>query len=108
MHDDWISKYWLTYLFGLICTGMTAAVAKLWRRSKRDRALTEAVQRGVQALLRNAIIKDYNKYMEQGFCPIYARDSLSSMLREYQALGGNSTTPDLVARVLALSTELRP
>lgn len=63
------------------------------------------LETGLQALLRAEIIRQHDKYMDKGYCPIYARDALDRVYESYHALGGNGTMTDLYKQTTALPTE---
>ena len=60
-----------------------------------------------QAILRDRIIQMYNTYyIDKKYMPIYARESLDHMYKEYKALGGNGVIDGLVQKLYSLPTEL--
>lgn len=67
--------------------------------------LRQNVAKGTQCLLREAIIRSYEKYIELGYCPIYEKESLKKEYQAYHNLGGNDVATDLYDKVLALPTE---
>lgn len=89
---EFIMEYWIVFAFGLITSGFVW-VFKQFR----------AFKLGLQAILRNEIIGQYNKYMEKGYIPIYAMDNVEAMYKQYHALGGNGTITDLYKELLELS-----
>jgi len=97
-----IVKYWLEFFFGLITLGLTASVKYLHKQDKIRKAEQEAIKKGIQALLRDRIIEQYNKWMEKGYIPIYAMDTVEAMYHQYHALGGNGTITDLVEELKEL------
>ncbi|MDF2591406.1 MAG: hypothetical protein K0S75_872 [Clostridia bacterium] len=99
--QDWILKYWIEVLFGLICAGLVALYRKLQMKSREQ----DAIKLGIQALLRDRIIQSYNHYHEKEFCPIYALDNVTALYTQYHALGGNGTVTELVERLKDLPTE---
>lgn len=61
---------------------------------------------GIQALLRDRIVRMYNSYArDKGFFPITARESLKNMYEQYHNLGGNGVVTDLVNRLYELPIE---
>lgn len=65
----------------------------------------KGVRKGVQALLRAQMIADYNKYIELGYAPIYAKENFENCWKQYHRLGVNGVMDDLHIRFLALPTE---
>ena len=70
---------------------------------KNDR--TKQLENGVQSLLRAEIIRSHEKYMDKGYCPVYAREALNRIYESYHALGGNGTMTELYKQVMALPTD---
>ena len=62
---------------------------------------------GVQCLLRAEIIRNHDKYMDMGYCPIYAKEALKRAYHAYHELHGNDVATGLYNEVMALSTEVR-
>lgn len=88
----------LSYWSEALIVGITSAVIVLFRKYK-------ATQNGVQALLRNEIISNYNKHMEKGYMPIYERENIDRMYHEYKNLGGNGVVEELMEKLNHLPTE---
>lgn len=61
----------------------------LYGRVKANDQKTEAVCKGVQALLRDRLIDQYNRYSEKGYAPIYAKENFENMWKQYHNLGVN-------------------
>jgi len=97
---EFILKHWLTVLFGGIATMFMALYTGGRAKARKDRERMVAVERGVQALLRDRIYQACTHYEDKGFMPIYARENLEEMLKEYENLGGNGTLKSRVERVL--------
>lgn len=55
----------------------------------------EVVKLGIQAILRDSIVSNYNKYKDRGYMPIYARESVKKIYEAYRDLGGNDVAHDL-------------
>lgn len=98
---DFIVKYWLEVLFGLIVSGMALFCKKISKRMKRQ----ESVELGMQALLRASIIDNYNRYTEKEYCPIYALENVEEIYNCYHASGGNGTATKLIEKLRELPTE---
>lgn len=65
----------------------------------------KGVKLGIQALLRTQMIQDYNKHIELGYAPIYARENFQNCWEQYHALGVNGVMDDIHEKFLALPTE---
>ena len=58
---------------GILGIGTRSILSRLQKQDARQKAL----EFGVQALLRDRMLHCYNKYIEAGFAPIYAKENLS-------------------------------
>ena len=61
---------------------------------------------GLQCLLRAEIIRAHEKYTAQGYCPIYAKESLRRVYNAYHNLGGNDIATGLYNECLNLKDNL--
>ena len=99
--EEFLLHYWLEAFFG----GALALLGLVNRRISRRMRELDSVRMGVQALLRDRIIQSYNHYIDKGFCPIYALESMQAMYAEYHNLGGNGTITELMEKIRELPTE---
>ncbi len=102
---EWFAQYWLDILFGFLIFLVTGGYKKLSEKQKEGAARQEAIEIGIQALLRDRIIQVYNHCVDKGFCPIYARDDAEALFKQYTALGGNGTTKALIEKLSEMPTE---
>lgn len=65
----------------------------------------QAIKNGLQCLLRAEIINQYDKWHERGYCPIYAKESMTRAYKAYHALGGNDVATELYHEMIELPTE---
>ena len=66
----------------------------------------KGVKFGVKALLRAQMIGDYNKFMEKGYAPIYAKENFQNCWEQYHAIKGpNGVMDDIHEKFLRLPTE---
>lgn len=85
-----------------VCGGIiTWAVTYIKLRKKRDSAL----ESGVQCLLRAEIIRNHDKYIDKGYCPIYAKEALKRAYAAYHVLHGNDVATGLYNEVMVLPTD---
>lgn len=99
---EFIIRYWLEVLFGLLTAGAGAAYRHLSAKIYRQIADQRCLHSGTQALLRNEIIRSYDKYIEQGWIPIYGRENVLEMYHAYHTLGGNGTITKIMEELKAL------
>lgn len=93
----------LTFLFG---SGLVTAIfTYFYKRIKANDLKTEATQRGVQALLRDRLYAEYEKYSDLGYAPIQARENFENMWTQYHNLGKNGVMDDIHEKFMRLPTE---
>ncbi|MBQ0125481.1 MAG: hypothetical protein KBS59_04050 [Clostridiales bacterium] len=66
----------------------------------------KAIKAGIQCLLRAEIVRQYEKWTEREYCPVYAKEALSRAYKAYHNLGGNDVATELYHKIVALPTEL--
>ena len=64
----------------------------------------KSLRKGLQALLRAQMISDYNKFMDKGYMPIYAKQSFENCYKQYHNLGANGVIDKLYEEAMALPT----
>lgn len=101
---EFITRYWLEALFGLILTGLSFLVRRLFQEAKTARKSTCAVQTGIRCMLRDRIIHSYENYIHLGYCPLPVRENTEEMHAAYKALGGNGAVDHIVAEMNELPT----
>ena len=74
-------------------------------RLKAEQEKNEAIAEGVQSLLRESIVNNYNRYSDKGFCPIYAKENIEAVFKAYSKLGGNHTAKNLYEKLMAMPEE---
>ena len=85
---------------GILSIAMTALI----RRIKREKEHDEATEKGLQALLRDRLIYQYEKYKDKGYAPIYARENFENLYRQYHNLGANGVMDDIYNKFRELPT----
>lgn len=71
-----ITAHWLEWLFTGILAILSWLVKLLRDQIRAEQAKNEAIAEGVQSLLRESIVSNYNRYSDRGYCPIYAKESM--------------------------------
>ena len=61
----------------------------LLTRVKASEQKQNALELGVQALLRDRLIYQYEKYKAKGYAPIYAKENFENLYEQYHRLGAN-------------------
>lgn len=101
----YIGANWVEWLFTICLAGLTLAWRKVAKRLEKEQKKNDAIAEGVQSLLRESIVTNYNRYSDKGFCPIYAKESLKNVYKAYHDLGGNDVATDLYEKMLKMPTE---
>lgn len=97
-----ISANWLEWLFAAAVSILAYLYRSIAARLKLEQAKNEAIAAGVQSLLRESIVSNYNKYQERGWCPIFAKESLKKLYASYHGLGGNDVATELYNKILRM------
>ncbi len=93
---SYLGAHWVEWLVGICIAGLGLVARK-----------TMAIATGVQSLLRESIVTNYNRYADKGSCPIYAKESLKNVYAAYHNLGGNDVATALYEKLLEMPTEQR-
>ena len=99
---DFVRSSWVEWLFAGALTALAWLYRNIAARLAAEQQKNEAIAAGVQALLRESIVSNYNRYSERGACPIYAKESLKKVYASYHDLGGNDVATQLYNKILAM------
>lgn len=99
---EWVSKYWIEWLFGLLITALTFVVRSLSSRVKQQQIENDALRNGMRSLLRSQIVDSCERAMRDGYCGTRLRDTINDLYSSYHALGGNGTVTSIVAQTMGL------
>lgn len=75
-------------------------------RVKKNRKKEKAIEEGVQALLRNELVRRYREYETKGELSILDKENIEAMFIQYENLGGNGTVKHLMEELLSLPTKV--
>ena len=100
-----ITAHWLEWLFTAVLASLSWLFKLMRDQLKQEQAKNEAIAEGVQALLRESIVTSYNKHLDRGFCPIYAKESIKKVYKAYHNLGGNDVATSLYKKILEMPEE---
>lgn len=85
---DFVAKYWLEFVFGIIVAGLSAAYGSLVRKFKAEKAKNAAIENGLRGILRIQILDTYDRCVENGRkISISRKDAIVSIYQSYVALG---------------------
>ena len=110
---EWVTKYWIEWLFGVFAALITTLVSRLFSKLKKERAEREAIaakaaaetaalKDGMRAILRRQIIADCKAAMRAGYCEETAKDTITAMYHAYKGLEGNGTAEEAYNSMMAL------
>lgn len=91
------------YLIPLILGG---AIGIISTKLKKDKKKDKAIEEGVQALLRNELVRRYREYEQKGELSILDKENIEAMFVQYENLGGNGTVKQLMTELLQLPTKI--
>ena len=92
----------IKWLIPFICGGIVSLGGVIVSRLKLERKKQGAVELGLQCLLRAEIIRQYEKWNEKNYCPIYAKEALKRAYDSYHTLGGNDVATGLYEGTMEL------
>lgn len=99
-----MSNDFITAIISIVGGWLAAILTTLKKKSKRKQEKEKALENGVQSLLRAEIIRQYEKYQEKGYAPIYAKEAITREYAAYHELGGNDVATELYNAVMNLPT----
>lgn len=98
MPIEFILNHIIDLLLTAVCGGLVVYIKTLHSHYR-------AMEDGIQSLLRESIVDNYNKYSDKGYCPIYAKESLKKVYIAYNGLGGNDVATELYQKILHMPEE---
>ena len=90
----------------LVPAALGAGIGFLSSKLKKNKAKEQAIEDGVQALLRNELVREYREYKAKGELSILDKENIESMFRQYKNLGGNGTVEQLITELMRLPTKI--
>ena len=99
---DFVVKYWLEVVFGLIVSGLTAAYGILAKRLKATTGTDQAIADGMRCLLMYQLREEGEKHINSGNCSVDDKREFERAYNAYHTLGGNGTITSLKDQVLNL------
>ena len=88
---EFVAKYWLEFVFGIIVAALTAGYAKISARVKEANIRNQVIENGVRDILRMQILDTYERCKVAGTITVSRKDAIDSAYASYHALGGNGT-----------------
>ena len=103
MEEIGILKIILSYLIPTLLGGVVGFLSTHFKKKKKKE---KAIEEGVQALLRNELIRRYREYETKGELSILDKENIEEMFVQYENLGGNGTVKQLMTELLQLPTKI--
>lgn len=94
---EFILKYWVEVLLTAVCSFVTFTYKKIRERFSEQDKKREAIENGVQALLRNELIKNFREYKQKNEITLLDKENMEHMFTEYFNLGGNGMMHEVYA-----------
>lgn len=91
-----IIEYWLEFLL----VSLSSTIVCVLRQYKGLRS-------GMISLLKNEIIRTYEKYIKLGYCPSYMKENIEEMYDSYHKLGGKGMITTMVNEIYKLPSDIR-
>lgn len=98
--------YLITTALGIALGFVTSKLKKNKEKDEKEKKKEEAIELGVQALLRNEIIRRYREFESKGEISILDKENLEEMFEQYKNLGGNGTVKKMMDELLNLKTKI--
>ncbi len=100
----WLEQF-IKWLIPFLCGGVVSFLGMVVSRIRLGIKKQNAVELGLQSLLRAEIIRQYEKYDEKQYCPLYAKEALKREYDSYHALGGNDIATSLFNKTMSLPND---
>ena len=102
---EYAQAHWVEWFFTIAIAILGVLYRHIAKQLKEEKRKNDALMMGVQSLLRESIVSNYNKYQDRDFCPIYAKESIKRAYEAYHNLGGNDVATKLYHTLLDMPEE---
>ena len=102
---SFVSAHWIEWLFTAVLAVLSWLFKLMRDQLRQEQDRNKAIAEGVQSLLRESIVNNYNRYSDRGYCPIYAKESVKRVYQAYHGLGGNDVATELYNKLLKMPEE---
>ena len=100
---NYIATHWVQWLFAAVSGALALGYKSIAARLKEEQKRNEAIAQGVQCLLRDSIVRNYNKAVDNdNTCPIYVKESCKKAYAAYHNLDGNDVVTELYRKILQM------
>lgn len=102
---EFIQSNWLNWVYAIISLLLAGLYRNVLKHLQEEQRKNDAIAKGVQSLLRENIVHNYNKYQDREYCPIYAKESIKRVYEAYHNLNGNDVATKLYNTLLEMPEE---
>lgn len=106
---DFVVRYWLEFLFGMIVAALSASYASLVRKFKAEKKKNEAIENGLRGILRIQILDTYDKCVADGDkISVSRKDAVVAIYQSYTALGNgqnDDTIKELYEKIIHMKID---
>ncbi len=95
---DFLKKYWLEVIFGIIVTAFSGLAKWLYSKVKNEFIEQEALKTALMAMLHDRIYQICSKHLTQGAISMADLDNLDVLFKSYAELGGNGACEEIHCR----------
>lgn len=99
---EWIVKYWVQWLFGIIAGTLGLGYKRLSAKVKAQEEERKAIKAGMLAILHDRLYQACTYYINHGSIDTAGLKNLEYIYNAYHSLGGNGTGTELYNRAKAL------
>lgn len=103
----YMQTHWVEWVFAAALALLGFIQSRAAKQLAEEKRKNNALMLGVQSLLRESIVANYNKYQDREYCPIYAKESVKKVYEAYHNLGGNDVATKLYHTLLDMPEEPR-
>ena len=94
---DFIVRYWIEFVFGIIVAGLSTAYGRLAKKFKAEKLKNAAIESGLRGILRIQILDTYDKCVANGrMISVSRKDAIVSIYQSYVALGDEEHPDDTI------------
>ena len=95
-----------TIISYIVPTILGVVIGFISTKVKANNKKDVAIEEGVQALLRNELIRRYREYEQKGEMSILDKENMEAMFVQYKNLGGNGTVKHMMDDLFELPTKI--
>jgi len=95
---EFVMKYWIQTLFGILI----GTITWMWKKMVLKKKEYDVLRAGILALLHDRLYQSCSFFIVRGYCSLEDRSNLDYLFTPYKALGGNGTGESLYHKCMDL------